>query len=205
MPRADASEPLLDAAERLFAQQGIAQVSDRKIAEAAGNSNHSAVRYYFGGRDGLLEAMLQRHSEATQPIRRRLFEESTSLEGDIRAMVLPQVQVLADLGTPSWRARCMALVYQDPVARQLMQREGQDPVTGRTIFASVARRLAHLDQEVVTSRARLMGHLIITSCSVIEEQQEKDGVPAAWTRAGWFLSDAVAGMLQAPISVPPEG
>ena len=60
MGRSEAARnALLDAAERLFAESGVAQVSDRRVAEAAGNTNHSAVRYYFGGREGLLKAMVR--------------------------------------------------------------------------------------------------------------------------------------------------
>lgn len=40
-------QALLDSAEELFAAHGIDAVSNRRIAEHAGNSNHSAVNYHF--------------------------------------------------------------------------------------------------------------------------------------------------------------
>ncbi|MCO8277551.1 hypothetical protein M1L60_43930 [Actinoplanes sp. TRM 88003] len=42
----------------------------RQVGEAAGNANHSAVRYHFGGRDGLLRAMISRHLDAVLEQRR---------------------------------------------------------------------------------------------------------------------------------------
>lgn len=51
---------LLDAAERLFAQQGIEGVSLRDVAAAAGQRNHSAAQYHFGDRVGLVAAVYER-------------------------------------------------------------------------------------------------------------------------------------------------
>ncbi|WP_280505436.1 TetR/AcrR family transcriptional regulator, partial [Nocardia farcinica] len=61
-------QALLDAAEELFATQGIDSVSNRRIAEFAGQANHSAVAYHFGGRDDLIRAIFDRHE---QPVRGR--------------------------------------------------------------------------------------------------------------------------------------
>ena len=202
MPRVDASQAVLDAAERLFAQHGIATVSDRRIAEAAGNSNHSAVRYYFGGRQGLLEALIERHHREVQPVRREMQAEAHSLIDDLRAMVLPQMKVLERLGAPSWRARFLASAYADPQGKEAVRRLGHDPVTGGTVFDAVGARLQHLAPEIVESRARLMGQMLVTACAELEEREEAGG-DAQWDLAGWFLCDAIAGMLQAPVSQPP--
>lgn len=91
------TDALLDAAERLFAEAGIAQVSDRRVAEAAGNTNHSAVRYYFGGREGLLRALIARHAAAVEEPRRAMSESSGSVLDDIRSLVVPTTTVLAAL------------------------------------------------------------------------------------------------------------
>lgn len=202
MPRHDASDSLLDAAERLFAEQGVAQVSDRRIAEAAKNSNHSAVRYYFGGRAGLLTAIVQRHHEAVQPLRRERQAAADSLLADLRAMVMPQVMLFEQLGAPSWRARALAAMYADPAVRGVIKELGHDPVTGGTVFDSIGARLADFDREVVAARAKLLGVMTVTVCAELEER-EAAGEDAPWLNAGWFLCDALAGMLQAPVSEPP--
>ena len=54
-----AREALLDAAGRLFAQHGTGEVSLRRIASEAGVTP-AMVHYYFGGRDGLHDALLER-------------------------------------------------------------------------------------------------------------------------------------------------
>jgi AcrR family transcriptional regulator len=197
MPRADASGELLDAAERLFAQHGIAVVSDRRIAEEAGNSNHSAVRYYFGGRDGLLDALLDRHLTGLEPARQALFAESDSLLGDLRALVMPVTSAFAALPAPSWRARFLQQAYTDPATVALLTaKRDRAPVAAR-ILRSVVQRVDHLDRDIVTARVHLMTHILTTACADIEASQ----APAPpWSSAGDFLCDAIAGLLQAPIT-----
>ena len=45
-------ELLLNTAERLFAEHGVAAVSNRQICEAAGQGNNYAIGYHFGSREG---------------------------------------------------------------------------------------------------------------------------------------------------------
>jgi AcrR family transcriptional regulator len=49
---------LIEAALRLFDRHGIEAVSTRQIISEAGQSNQSVIHYYFGGRDGLIEAAM---------------------------------------------------------------------------------------------------------------------------------------------------
>lgn len=45
-------------AERLFAQHGIDEVSMRQIVVAAGQANSYAIQHHFGGKSGLIRAIL---------------------------------------------------------------------------------------------------------------------------------------------------
>lgn len=201
MPRHDARHELLDAAERLFAVHGIPNVSDRRIAEAAANTNHSAVRYYFGGRPGLLRALLDRHQDALEPERARLFAESDSLLGDIRALVLPLTTLYAELPIPSWRARFLDQAQHDPTTADLVREVGAvHAPAAKEIVGSVVDRLAHLDRAVVEGRATLMVHIVSSACAEIEGRAERSGEQPPWSQTGTFLCDAIAGMLQAPIT-----
>lgn len=200
MPRVDASRPLLDAAERLFAEAGIAHVSDRRIAEVAGNSNHSAVRYYFGGREGLLRALVTRHLEQLDPPRRAAFAESDSLRGDIRAMVVPVTTVLASLPAPSWRARFLNQAYRDPATLQALGAADDLSVMGVRVYESIVARLSHIDRDIVQARARLLGDLMATVCARTEAEVAESGDVEEWGAAADFLCDALAGMLAAPVT-----
>jgi AcrR family transcriptional regulator len=56
-------ERILDAAERLMAERGVGGVSLNEINQAAGQRNTAALHYHFGGRDGLLRAIMRRHGD----------------------------------------------------------------------------------------------------------------------------------------------
>ncbi|MFT4052811.1 MAG: TetR family transcriptional regulator [Microbacterium sp.] len=50
---------ILAAAERVFAEHGIAAAPLRDIGIAAGQRNHAAVQYHFGDRDELVRALME--------------------------------------------------------------------------------------------------------------------------------------------------
>lgn len=201
MGRSDAARTaLLDAAERLFAEAGIAQVSDRRVAEAAGNTNHSAVHYYFGGREGLLRALITRHSAPLEEPCRAMFARSDSLLGDVRSLVMPSMDALAALPRPSWRARFLSQAASDPATAALMRASTEATPTAALVSRSVIARLGHLDPGVVAGRARLIARIVATACAEVEARAERDGQDPRWHAVGNFLSDAIAGMLIAPVS-----
>ncbi|MFF0171530.1 TetR/AcrR family transcriptional regulator [Micromonospora profundi] len=197
-----ARSALLDAAERLFAESGVAEISDRKVAEVAGNTNHSAVRYYFGGREGLLKALMARHVHDVAQQREGMAPPEDSVLGDIRGLVEPSMRVLDHLPRPSWRARFLDHVLHNPATLPLV-REAQDTTPQAVhLRASLAARLRHLDPDIVAGRARLITRIVSTATAEVEARAERDGEDPRWPQVGDFLVDAIAGMLSAPISRP---
>jgi len=67
---------LLDTAERLFLENGLDGVSLRTIVREAGQKNQSALQYHFGGRDGLLQAILDRRLLQVEETRQALLDEA---------------------------------------------------------------------------------------------------------------------------------
>ena len=103
-----ARRALLDSAEELFATYGVDGVSNRRIAEHAGNANHSAVNYHFGSREELVRAMVTRYAEDTR--RRRaelvgLLGPEPGLRDYLSCLVVPFTDQLASMPVPGWRAR----------------------------------------------------------------------------------------------------
>ena len=58
---------LLEAAGKLFAEQGYASVSTRALAKA-GKANLSAIGYHFGGKEGLYREVLRQLLADTEPM-----------------------------------------------------------------------------------------------------------------------------------------
>lgn len=65
-------EGLLDVAERLMAERGVAEATVRAITAEAG-ANVAAVNYYFGSREALVEELLARRLEPLNEERLRML------------------------------------------------------------------------------------------------------------------------------------
>jgi AcrR family transcriptional regulator len=86
---------LLLAAERLFAEHGLAGVSLRQISVEAGSSNNSAIRYHFGSKEDLLRAIFTyRLGDLMQ---RRALLRARARPDDLRAQLEAHVVPLIEL------------------------------------------------------------------------------------------------------------
>lgn len=94
----ETKERILDAAERLFSEEGFLQASTRQITKDAG-VNVAAVNYHFGSKELLLEAVIKRRIDPINATRMSLLQTELeaaenearppSVEALIRALVLP--------------------------------------------------------------------------------------------------------------------
>jgi TetR/AcrR family transcriptional regulator len=97
---------LLDAAEREFAGHGLAGARLARIARAAGTSERM-VHHYFGGKQGLYEAVLRRVSD--ELVRQLLPAVTAHADGEPAAAYEATIRACFDAvrGHPTW-ARLMA-------------------------------------------------------------------------------------------------
>ena len=80
-------ERLIEAAEQLFAERGIDGVSLREINAASGSRNTSALQYHFGGRVGVVKAVLAKHHPEIEARRRALLDQYEAARiDDLRAL-----------------------------------------------------------------------------------------------------------------------
>jgi len=89
------------AAERLFAARGIDDVSLQEINRAARQRNRSAVQYHFGTKQGLIHAILDKHTPGIARRRRDALERLDARgRRDLRRLaeilVLPAAEKLDD-------------------------------------------------------------------------------------------------------------
>ncbi len=94
--KVDTREALLDAAEVLFASSGPHGASLAAITKHAGQRNGGAIHYHFGGRDGLLAAVLDRHEAVLDEVRMNaLIELRRSGSPSVESLVRVAVESLA--------------------------------------------------------------------------------------------------------------
>lgn len=198
-----AREALLNAAEELFALHGVDAVSNRKIAEHVGTHNHSAVAYHFGNRDELIRALLGRHSRSMEGRRTELLTaltEEASLRQLIACRILPWVEQLAAMPAPSWRARFLYQVRTIPSVAEVLASSFHSGNDFDVLFLRLRANLADIPPAIVQARADVLGHMTLGICAEFEAQLQAGTQQANWTAVGYFLIDAGAGMLAAPVT-----
>lgn len=160
-------ESLLDAAEKLFSEQGIQAASLRAITAAAG-ANLAAVHYHFGSKQALVRAVISRRVAPIQAERLRRLAAARSggegIEGVVRAFIEPLLQMVAERPDGA----CL-------FARTLSQTFGADGEELRSILieefaetierfsAELARLLPELTPEEVLWRFHFMAGALVHS------------------------------------------
>jgi len=118
----DTKTRLLDAAETLFADHGIAETSLRDITAHA-EANLAAVNYHFGGKDGLLAAVFDRRLRPVNQERLELLDAFERAAGDgpvpldqiLYANLAPPFRMLDESGERGQRfMRIVARINADP-------------------------------------------------------------------------------------------
>jgi AcrR family transcriptional regulator len=84
---------IVAAAERLFAERGVDGVSLLDVNRAAGQRNRSAVQYHFGTKEGVIHAILDKHTPGIEQRRHALLDE---IEASGRLGVRPLAEALVD-------------------------------------------------------------------------------------------------------------
>ncbi len=102
MNPSDTHDRLLDAAEQLFAEHGIAATSLRAITSGA-SANLASVHYHFGSKEALVEAVFARRLEPLNRERCRLLDAeeaaaagAPSIEAIVNAFVAPAMRLAYD-------------------------------------------------------------------------------------------------------------
>lgn len=100
-------DALLEHGALLFARHGVDGVTARRLHDVVGARNESALHYHFGGRDGLVAEILERHLAAIEQRRAVLVERiaDDGDEGNVRRLLHALAQPMAtDLDEPLGRA-----------------------------------------------------------------------------------------------------
>lgn len=202
---------LLDAAQHLFARDGVQGARIREINELAGQRNPSALHYHFGSRTALVRAVLERYQRAVDVTAAEALDrlEDAGHAPDVReiveVVVRPEVQTL---GTQAGRD-CVRIIPQllPELSRNL--RAGVvypiTPVT-RRIMAMLDERMATRSIPERVRRERLVSYAIVFTTLLGERaHQVEAGGDLLLTDPEFavHLVDVLEAVLLAP--APPPG
>lgn len=169
-PRRDVDVPTLvvDTAETLFAELGVAGTSMRAVARRAGVA-HRAVTYHFDSRDALVRAVVDRRAQGVgHEVRANLQllldqDGPVELEALVRAVLMPFVELLdrEPVAGLAWMKTYTHLALdEDPIVVDELRVE-PDLVE---LFLAVARTSApEIDEPEFLARMGLAIYSMLTS------------------------------------------
>lgn len=193
---------IMRTAERLFCERGVDCVSMLEIQEAAGQRNHSAVKYHFGDCRGLVEAILERHSSLIQA---RWMLELDALEA-AGAPTLRQLITILTHGMASklddedggrqYLELCAQLVAhpQMPIQTMLVRAAAAPVRLGLAVV-----RLTAIPVELRVLRGHRFIHLLLTSLAD-RARDERRGAPT--TPRALVVADLIDALLLVLDSTP---
>lgn len=199
-------QQLIDAAARAFAEDGVYTASLVEITRQADQKNRGAVHYHFGGRDGLLVAVLEEHASFLAQREGELLEiarqrPASDVASVIEAVVRPAVE-LAETGE---RGRAyLAIVGQlveadqdtiSPEVAAALQHTG-----GYEVYAVLAERIPPMDEALLNERFALVTAFILGS--VARRARASAGPGRRQLSADRFVANLVQ-MAAAMVSAPP--
>lgn len=200
-----AREQMIEAAERIAGQRGLAAMSLREVQSMAGQKNKSAAQYHFGSRDGLIEAVLTSRMAAVGERRFELLAriDASGEPGELRdlveALVLPVAEHTVARPGSHW-ARFVSQCSADPDAVAVVQRSVEG-ASYREVRARLTRHLTDLPDLI---RARRIEHAIglaFSSLAVAEAARDVGRVPRLPIAAQINdLIDVCVGILAQPVS-----
>jgi AcrR family transcriptional regulator len=196
-------DQLIATAESLFAARGLDGVSLSEITRAAGQRNASALNYHFGGKEGLLEAILEKHQPALDLERQHKLEEleatqEVSLRMLVEVLVLPLVAKLDDRdGGPDY-VRVMAQLIGSPAHSFLGQGSRGMHAGGDRLMRAISGRLTGLSRPARRMRTLLMVSLLFHGLSDFARLREAKIVgPSHSNLLVASLLDGLVGILAA--------
>lgn len=196
---------ILATAERMYAERGVHDVSNRQISEAAGQGNNTAVGYHFGTKTDLVRAIVRKHAEPVEARRRELIAE-LGADPDVRDWVTVLVRSATDhmgsLGTPSWPARFSAQLMNDPALREIQLQESRTSPSLQRVVDGLGEHLAELPPAVRIERGDMARHLIIQMTAEFELAlaEGRPTARATWQEMADGLIDGIVGLLTAPVT-----
>ena len=194
---------LLQAAERLFAENGLGGVSVRDITRAAGARNESALHYHFGDMSALIrEVFAHRYREIEKARMARLAELDAANRGhDIEALleaaIAPLFETCLDKEGRLY-ARFGVQLVTDPRFDALELVTETQMSSATTIRDRALETLAHLPEETVRTRLRRLFTLSIILMADYARLIEAGTAPPL-QEAIEEARASLAGFLQAPL------
>lgn len=196
--RVDTRSKLVEAAERLFAEKGVDAVSLREITRESGARNAIALQYHFDDRDGVLNAIFDKHVPEVEARRHAMLDEyEANGEPDLRVLASALVRPLAAKLADADGGRYFLQIYAELIDRPREPRSANGDSSSDSL--NRWRRLVepHLDPDAARLHRRYTAILHTALELSRRARTGRRGDDRLFTS---FLVDVVAAILATPVS-----
>ncbi|MEI6604308.1 MAG: TetR family transcriptional regulator [Verrucomicrobiota bacterium] len=197
---------LVEAAEKLFAENGFDVVSVRDITQEAG-ANVAAVNYHFGSRDGLVAVVMTRYLTPINEERLAQLEaaeerngsQAVPLEEVVAAFVLPLISQVAhsNLSCPLLH-QLVGRIFSSSNHALPPEFKGESSVLINRFIQSFSRALPTTSRDDLVWRLHFvlgaLTHMLMHGQAMQSLSQGPDDKSDMAATMGRFLSFAVAGL-----------
>lgn len=204
----DTKDQILDAAERLLAENGYSATSLRMITAAAG-VNLAAVNYHFGSKEALARAVFRRRLSPVNAARLARLDQLPAdhdLEDVLRAFFEPVFEEIGRLGARADAVK--QLVGRIFAERPEFLRELMLETFGELFerfLAALGSKLPHLTEEELAWRFHFvigaMTHTMCHGSDLVALTDGRCGAPEPAAMLERLIAYSTAG-LQAPMPAP---
>ncbi len=206
--RRDTRLALIIAAERIFSEEGISNVSLRRITQAAGARNESAIHYHFGSREGVVQAILDHRTTPVNADRVAMLQRLSAQGRPLgsrevaEALCRPLAHYLRDSGGRSHYLRFLGMLWLDrPMWRHFEGRTLDEGLL--TSLGALSEINPHLPKSLVRHRYGLAIQMSTYSLARMERAAFDAGPRWDWARAEAQIEsmiDGVTAVFDAPLS-----
>jgi AcrR family transcriptional regulator len=168
----DTKQKILNAAERLIAEQGYAATSLRQIIAEAG-VNLAAVHYHFGSKDELLSSVIERK---VGPVNEKRFALLAQYEAEAKGGPVPVEKIFDAFLTPMGQVagthpqfvRVMGRVVAEGLLPKVLEKNF--PEVQARFFGALRRTIPKISNEEFAARVQFMiGVVAHTMCGPANE------------------------------------
>jgi AcrR family transcriptional regulator len=169
---------LVSTAETLFAERGLEGVSLAEINRKAGQRNATALHYHFGGKDGLIQAIFDKHRPRVNQLREQMIDalpEVPTLEQLLSALALPLLEQVRDADGGAAYVQFLAQMMNDPQVPLQGLDSAVSPVLDRQLHYFTAA-LSHVAEDVRMLRVNFAVLMVFNALARYAAEVERDGL-----------------------------
>ncbi len=194
-----AARSMIEVAERLVAERGLATFTVQAVQREAGQRNKAAVQYHFGDRQGLIAALLAERiapAEARRTSMLAALDDDASTRDLVEVLVRPLIESVLSR-RPSYWARFLLQALGDPTI-SLAALAGVDSVALQATQTRLEEQLDHLPPATRALRVQSAAGYAVVVLAAFEvgALPHQGGEPLATE-----IIDACHGLVSAPSTV----